>query len=709
MKKTLKVFAFISGIVAILLVFAVAVLPFAIDPNQFKPQIAEAIREKTGREVEFVGDLHLSVFPSLGLSTERIRIENDPAFPETDFLSIEQSEIQVKLLPLLQKKVEIDRLDLKGLRLNLIRTQAGHNNWSFAAPKSGGNTAVPSPGAASAPPPQEETGLRFSAIGGASLKDSEIIWDDRQAGRRLEIEGINLDAGAFNWDQFTEVALKFSILEPESGYRDRIALQSRARLKQKPAAVNLADTELTWTRAKEAQPGKTFAAKLSAPEIVFEKDPQKLQVPKLQVESDGVSIESSLSGANVLSDPDVQAGMEVSEFNLREVLPRFGIAVPKFQDARAFTRFQAGFNLRAAKDSLAIGALRCRLDDTQLQGDARLEGWETPSIRFNLTGDAIDAGRYLPPDVKKNKLASPAAAIAAALAKLPAERLRKLNAQGELRLQHLTVNGIAADDLHLQLNAREGIVQTRQGIGRFYRGGYSGSVDLNAKGGETAVSLTEKVDRVDIEAILKLIGSKIGMSGVLTGTAALQGQGRDLKQIRHGLKGELAFGLKDGAIKDLKFLKIINRGIGLLKQTPLPARQADGLEFSEISGSGSLADSILRSDDLLVRAPLFRMTGSGFTNIDSGLTDYRFVTHLIKAPATATEPEKFHSTPIVVNMSGTLEAPRYRLDMAALLTEKNKAKIEKFLDKNTDKIDKLKDKLDKKLGPGVGDLLDRLF
>jgi len=82
---------------------------------------------------------------------------------------------------------------------------------------------------------------------------------------------------------------------------------------------------------------------------------------------------------------------------------------------------------------------------------------------------------------------------------------------------------------------------------------------------------------------------------------------------------------------------------------------------------------------------------------------------LVKASATETEPEKLHSTPIVVAMSDTWAEPDYRLDMEALLTEKNKAKIEKFIEKNKSKIDKLKNKLDKKLGPGVDDLFRKLF
>jgi AsmA protein len=712
MRKTLKVFAVISGILILLLAVVVGILPFVIDPNQFKPRIAGMVQEKIGREVVFDGDLHLSVFPSLGVSTERIRIKNVPGFQETDFLSIEQCEVRVSLLSLLGKKLEINRIDLKGLRLNLIRTKEGLNNWSNLFVKSGANAKPPAPGISS-PSPQptpEKDVLQLLEIGGASLRDTEITWDDRQAGKRLDVDNINLDLGPFHWERFTDVALQFSVVEPESGYQDRIDLKTRAMVKQNFAMANFADTELKLTMEGKALPGKTLTAMLAAPEILFEKDAQKIQVPKLLIQSGKLSIASSLTAVNLFSEADVEAHIEIAEFNPGELLQRFEIASPKFQDPSAFSRLQAGFNLHAVKNTFSVSALRCKLDDTLLQGDARIDGWEAPSIRFNLAGDAVDIGRYLPPSAKnKNKLVSPSAAIAVALSKLPVERLRKLDAQGELHLQRLKMNGITADDLRLKLNAKEGVVQTRQEISQFYRGGYSGSVDFNAKGSGATMALTEKVEHVDIEAILKVIGSKIAVSGVLTGSAALQGQGNDPKQIRQGLKGSLAFGVKDGSIRDVKFLKIINQGIDLLNKVPLSADAGSGLGFSEISGTGTLAESVIRSEDLLVKSSRFRITGSGLTHVDTGVVDYRFVANLAKAQATATEPEKFHSTPIVVNMSGTLADPSYRLDTAALLTEKNKAKIDKLLDKNKDKIDKLKEKLDKKLGPGVGDLLKQLF
>ncbi|WP_374087216.1 hypothetical protein [Methylomicrobium lacus] len=121
------------------------------------------------------------------------------------------------------------------------------------------------------------------------------------------------------------------------------------------------------------------------------------------------------------------------------------------------------------------------------------------------------------------------------------------------------------------------------------------------------------------------------------------------------------------------------------------------------------AENVIRSQDLWGKSSRLRMEGRGSTPIETGDIDYRFVSHLVKAPATETGPEKLHGTPIVAVMSGTLVEPGYRLDMEALLTEKNQAKIEKFIEKNKSKIDKLKNKLDKKLGPGVDHLFRKLF
>ena len=131
--------------------------------------------------------------------------------------------------------------------------------------------------------------------------------------------------------------------------------------------------------------------------------------------------------------------------------------------------------------------------------------------------------------------------------------------------------------------------------------------------------------------------------------------------------------------------------------------------FSEIKGTATINNGLIQNNDLVATASRIHINGKGNANLNTEKLDYKLIANFIKAKATATEPEQVHDTPINIIVAGTFSKPTYTLDVAALLTDKNKAKIEKFVDKNQEKIDKIADKIDKKLGPGVGDLLKGLF
>jgi AsmA protein len=84
----------LAGCVALILVLVIAVfaLPLLIDPNNYKTDIAALIRDKTGRNVAFEGDITVTVFPWIGLRTEKIVVSNKPGFQELPFISIAKSD-----------------------------------------------------------------------------------------------------------------------------------------------------------------------------------------------------------------------------------------------------------------------------------------------------------------------------------------------------------------------------------------------------------------------------------------------------------------------------------------------------------------------------------------------------------------------------------------------------------------------------------------
>ena len=108
MGKPLKFMLSSIAVLFLLLIAAVCILPFVIDPNDFKPEIAAAVKGKTGRDLVLDGELKLSLFPWIGVSTGQLALSNASGFQNPQFASVEASEIKVLLLPLLEKKLEID-------------------------------------------------------------------------------------------------------------------------------------------------------------------------------------------------------------------------------------------------------------------------------------------------------------------------------------------------------------------------------------------------------------------------------------------------------------------------------------------------------------------------------------------------------------------------------------------------------------------------
>ena len=125
----------LSTIIAIvlLLIASVCILPFVIDPNDFKPELAAAVKDKTGRELLLDGELKLSLFPWIGISTGKITLGNAPGFEGQPFATLEETHVKILLLPLLSKKIEVNHIVVKGLVMNLARNKQGITNWADLA------------------------------------------------------------------------------------------------------------------------------------------------------------------------------------------------------------------------------------------------------------------------------------------------------------------------------------------------------------------------------------------------------------------------------------------------------------------------------------------------------------------------------------------------------------------------------------------------
>jgi hypothetical protein len=135
---------FIWAVVLLVVVAAVALR--TVDLSRFAGTIAAAVKKGTGRELT-VGKgpyARVSLVPAVVL--EDVVLSNAPWGSKKEMLRIKRVELRVRLLPLLRREVQVDRLVLVQPDVLLETKPNGEGNWVFASPPDASSTRRPEAG-----------------------------------------------------------------------------------------------------------------------------------------------------------------------------------------------------------------------------------------------------------------------------------------------------------------------------------------------------------------------------------------------------------------------------------------------------------------------------------------------------------------------------------------------------------------------------------
>ncbi|MBU0986520.1 MAG: AsmA family protein, partial [Proteobacteria bacterium] len=166
MNRAIK-WGLIAVVCLVVLVFAgLLIIPKFVNVQQYKPQIEKRIAEATGRRFLIGDDLHLSLFPWAGVSFSNLLLGNPPGFEQKDFVTVESFAVQVKLIPLLFKDIQIKRFTLKGARIVFEKLKDGRVSWDFSK--------KPSDQIASEVPPEKQEPSKSKPAAKFSLKSLAV-------------------------------------------------------------------------------------------------------------------------------------------------------------------------------------------------------------------------------------------------------------------------------------------------------------------------------------------------------------------------------------------------------------------------------------------------------------------------------------------------------------------------------------------------------
>jgi AsmA protein len=170
----------LAGIVA-LVVIAVIILIATFDPNKYKPELAAAVKDKTGRTLAIEGNLALTIFPSIGIAAGKTSL-SEPNGTRI-FARFDEARVSLALIPLFSRQVVVDRVTLSGLNADLIKQRDGTTNFDDLLGASGGGRAA-RPQPKSMPDTQREA--VHLDVAGIDIRSSAVSWRDDSSGGRLK-------------------------------------------------------------------------------------------------------------------------------------------------------------------------------------------------------------------------------------------------------------------------------------------------------------------------------------------------------------------------------------------------------------------------------------------------------------------------------------------------------------------------------------------
>jgi hypothetical protein len=304
--KAIKISVWIIMVVIVILGGGVLVITNLVDPNDYKPAITRMVAEKTGRQLELVGDLELTFFPWLGVETGALILYNAPGFGDQPMLEVGNARASVKFVPLLSRQVEIDTILLDSPRVRLTIQADGRSNWDDLVVKLAGDGVNDSSNSA-----QGAGAIAGLAINGISLIDGLLELDDGESGKNLTLKALNLSTGALI--PGTPLEIEFSVNASGSMLPESADYAVDSGL----AAINGIMVELE-------QNGNS--ARVGVPSLNFDPSAQTLEMPSMVISQGESRLESSVSARNVLSSPAANGSFKITSPDVLTLLKQFGVA-----------------------------------------------------------------------------------------------------------------------------------------------------------------------------------------------------------------------------------------------------------------------------------------------------------------------------------------------------------------------------------------------
>ncbi|EUJ11648.1 uncharacterized protein involved in outer membrane biogenesis [Methylophilaceae bacterium 11] len=492
MNKYLKIGLIgLGSIVGLMLLLAVY-FALTFNPNDYKQQIIDLVKEKKERTLTIEGDIKLSFWPKIGADLGKIAISEHKGSAE--FASVNSAKVALAVLPLLKKELVVDTVYVDGAKANIIKYKDGTTNFDDLLSKD----------------EEESTEIKFD-VQGVKVTNSAVQYKNESTGASYAINQFNLTSGRIALAEPMDIATDFKVnanqpvvaanvkvkgvflVDPETKHfkvsgldtlitgdmfnGKNVEVKASGDVDAKPEKLEFLVDSLKLAAAGNFD-GAQQTVELNAPALSILKDQvstKKITINVTQQKTDAnlklnmvladmkgspKALQSSgISGdLNMTQGKRVVTGQFSSPFNgnidalifdIPKLVGKLNIQDPSLPNGG----IQGTFNLGAhadIKQEKADSTFSLNVAETKLNGNVDVAGFKTPNIKFNVSADKINLNQLL-----GKASAAPAPASKKSASKQPTDlsALKSLHVDGKLNIGSIIYDPYRVTGLNVGIKA----------------------------------------------------------------------------------------------------------------------------------------------------------------------------------------------------------------------------------------------------------------
>lgn len=569
-----KAILIVAGLVAVL-AGAVLIVPRVIDWNAYKPNIAQAVRDATGREFHIDGQLDIKLIPGAEFSAAGVRLSNVAGAKTPEMVKIAGIEGKIALLPLIGGTLVVERLIVREPDVNLEIDATGRPNWDMRPAKPG--TAPPD----KAPGMGKKSPIADIKLGDVRVERGQFTYSDAVSGQNLVGRDLNV---------------AISMPELSRPLAAKIALTLNAE----PTTLDIAvDTPQAVMAGRPA----TIVAALESKHI--------------RMRLDGKAAEGGGTGFAGIFDLDMPSVGQLARWLGRPLEP--GQADPGRLKLHAeFDAAQSGANLK----TLTIEGAGVQ---ATASGAVAMANGDPSKVAFKLDGGVLDVDRYLPKPVARAttpgqpapSAGKPAPARAAgdplamlSDAKFDLKPFRNKEIDVRINLQGIKALGYDIGRVDMAALMSGGKLDATVREIQLYNGKIVGQTKLDASGDALGIEANLAVDKVNVGALARaaMAGGEPPVTGAATMTLTAKGLGASPRALAEALIANLEIDLsgadmRNAAVK-LSALKVAVALSGIDKPPTVKASAVYNGQPVTLDVTGDTTRKLLTADSFQLTAAM---------------------------------------------------------------------------------------------------------